>query len=282
MINKKDGRVHSNFNQTIAATGRLSSSEPNLQNIPSRSKEGREIRAAFIAAKDYKLLSLDYSQVELRLAAHISKDKKMMDAFKNGEDIHSATAAAINNVKLEDVNKKMRFSAKAVNFGILYGQGPHGLSRGTGISYTEARDFIDRYLEVYPGIKKMMAKFIKDAEKNTYAETLFKRRRPLPELTSDIPMMRKAAERMAINMPIQGTAADMIKQAMLNIDNYLSDKEDDIQLLIQVHDELIFEVKADKLEEYTEALKHLMMKALPLSIPVIVEASWGDNWGDLK
>ncbi|MDD2680499.1 MAG: DNA polymerase I [Patescibacteria group bacterium] len=282
MINEKDGRIHSNFNQTVAATGRLSSNEPNLQNIPARSEEGREIRAAFIASPGYKLLSLDYSQIELRLAAHISKDKKMIAAFKNGEDIHSATAAAINNVKLEEVTKKMRFSAKAINFGILYGQGPHGLSQGAGISYTEARDFIDRYLEVYPGIKKMMTKFIKDAEKNAYAETLFKRRRPLPELNSDIAMMRKAAERMAINMPIQGTAADMIKQAMLNIDRYLSGKENDIQLLVQVHDELIFEVKADKLEEYTESLRRLMADALPLSVPVIVEASFGDNWGDLK
>ncbi len=282
MINKKDGRIHSNFNQTVAATGRLSSNNPNLQNIPTRSEEGREIRAAFTANKGYKLLSLDYSQIELRLAAHISKDKKMIAAFKNGEDIHSTTAAAINNVKLEKVTKKMRYSAKAINFGILYGQGPHGLSQGAGISYTEARDFINRYLEVYPGIKKMMAKFIKDAEKNAYAETLFKRRRPLPELTSDIAMMRKAAERMAINMPIQGTAADMIKQAMLNIDHYLSGKENDIQLLIQVHDELIFEVKTDKLEEYTEALKHLMAEALPLSIPVLVGVSWGNNWGDLK
>jgi len=282
MINKKDGRVHSNFNQTIAATGRLSSNDPNLQNIPTRSEEGREIRAAFTASPGHKLLSLDYSQIELRLAAHISQDKRMMTAFKNGEDIHTATAAAINNVKLEDVTKKMRYSAKAINFGILYGQGPHGLSQGAGISYAEAKDFINRYLEVYPGIKKMMTKFIKDAEKNGYAETLFKRRRPLPELNSDITMMRKAAERMAINMPIQGTAADMIKKAMLNIDKFIQEKEAEIKLLLQVHDELIFEVKADKLEEYTKTLKLLMTEALPLSIPVVVEASWGDNWGDLK
>ncbi|MBN2885050.1 DNA polymerase I [Patescibacteria group bacterium] len=282
MINKKDGRIHSNFNQSVTATGRLSSSDPNLQNIPTRSQEGREIRAAFTASPGHKLLSLDYSQIELRLAAHISQDKKMMAAFKNGEDIHTATAAAINNVKLEDVTKKMRYSAKAINFGILYGQGPHGLSQGAGISYTEARDFINRYLEVYPGIKKMMDKFIADAEKNLYSETLFKRRRPLPELSSEIAMVRKAAERMAINMPIQGTAADMIKQAMLNIDEFLQRKEQEIQLLLQVHDELIFEVKADKLDEYKEALKKLMAEALPLSIPIVVEASWGDNWGDLK
>ena len=282
LINKKDGRIHSNFNQSVAATGRLSSNNPNLQNIPTRSQEGREIRKAFTATKGYKLLSLDYSQIELRLAAHISQDKKMMAAFKNKEDIHTATAASINNVTLEEVSKKMRYEAKAINFGILYGQGPHGLSQGAGISYTEARDFINRYLEVYPGIKKMMAKFIVDAEKHAYAETLFKRRRPLPELNSEITMVRKAAERMAINMPIQGTAADMIKQAMLNIDDFLQGKEKEIQLLIQVHDELIFEVKADKLNEYKEILKKLMTEALPLSIPVIVAASWGDNWADLK
>lgn len=282
LINKKDGRIHSNFNQSVAATGRLSSNNPNLQNIPTRSQEGREIRKAFTAAKSYKLLSLDYSQIELRLAAHISQDKRMMAAFKNKEDIHTATAASINNVKLEEVSKKMRHEAKAINFGILYGQGPHGLSQGADISYTEARDFINRYLKVYPGIKKMMAKFIVDAEKHAYAETLFKRRRPLPELNSEMTMVRKAAERMAINMPIQGTAADMIKQAMLNIDAFLQDKEEEIQLLIQVHDELIFEVKADKLDEYKEILKKLMAEALPLSIPVIVKASWGNNWADLK
>ncbi len=282
MINHKDGRVHTSFNQSIAATGRLSSTDPNLQNIPTRTEDGREIRAAFTADKNYKLLSLDYSQIELRLAAHLSQDKKMMAAFKKGEDIHTATAAAINGVKLEEVTKEMRRSAKAINFGILYGQGPHGLSQGAGISYAEAKDFIDRYLEVYPGIKKMMERFIDEARNKGYAETLFKRRRPLPELNADMPQMRRAAERMAINMPIQGTAADMIKQAMLNISHFLKGKEVDVRLLLQVHDELIFEIKADKLTEYIEPLRSLMAAALPLSVPVIVEDSAGDNWGDLK
>jgi len=168
---------------------------------------------------------LDYSQIELRLAAHLSQDKKMMSAFKKGEDIHTATAAGINGVKLEEVTKEMRRAAKAINFGILYGQGPHGLSQGAGISYAEAKAFIDRYLEVYPGIKKMMDRFIDEARDKGYAETLFKRRRPLPELNADMPQMRRAAERMAINMPIQGTAADMIKQAMLNISHFLKGKE---------------------------------------------------------
>ena len=282
MINSKDNRIHTSFNQSVAATGRLSSTDPNLQNIPTRTDEGQEIRAAFIAEKGNQLLSLDYSQIELRLAAHISQDKKMMAAFKNQEDIHTATAAAINGIKPEAVTKNMRRDAKAVNFGILYGQGPHGLSQGTGISYAEARDFIDRYLEVYPGIKKMMDSFIANARKKGYAETLFKRRRPLPDLNSDLPQIRRAAERMAINMPIQGTAADMIKQAMLDIDRFLKGKEKEIRLLLQVHDELIFEVKADKLKQYIEPLKKLMADALPLSVPVIVEASAGDNWGELK
>ena len=282
MINTQDGRIHTSFNQSIAATGRLSSTDPNLQNIPTRTEEGKEIRAAFQAEKGYRLLSLDYSQIELRLAAHISRDEKMITAFRDGEDIHSATAAAINGVPLEAVTKEMRRAAKAINFGILYGQGPHGLSQGAGISYADAKDFIDRYLEVYPGVKKMMDNFIAEALDKGYAETLFKRKRPLPEMQSEMALIRRAAERMAINMPIQGTAADMIKQAMLDINTYLQDKKDDIRLLLQVHDELIFEVKADKLEQYIEPLKKLMANALPLSVPIIVEASVGDNWGELK
>lgn len=282
LINAHDGRIHTSYNQSVAATGRLSSTDPNLQNIPTRTEEGREIRAAFVSEKDYVLLGLDYSQIELRLAAHLSRDKKMMSAFQKNEDIHAATAAAINGVALEAVTKEMRRAAKAINFGILYGQGPHGLSQGAGISYAEAKDFIDRYLEVYPGIKKMMDRFITDARTKGYAETLFKRRRPLPDLLSDMPQIRRAAERMAINMPIQGTAADMIKQAMLDINKYLTGQEEEIRLLLQVHDELIFEVKANKLEKHSEALKKLMADALPLSVPVIVEAASGHNWGELK
>lgn len=282
LISAKDGRIHTSFNQSVAATGRLSSTEPNLQNIPTRTAEGRAIRAAFVAETGYKLLSLDYSQIELRLAAHLSQDHKMMAAFKNQEDIHTATAAAINGVELTAVTKEMRRAAKAINFGILYGQGPHGLSQGAGISYAEAKNFIDRYLQVYPGIKMMMERFINEARQQGYAETLFKRRRPLPDLNADLPQIRRAAERMAINMPIQGTAADMIKQAMLDIKAFLIGKEDDIRLLLQVHDELIFEVKADKLEKYTQPLIDLMASALPLSVPVVVEAASGDNWGELK
>jgi DNA polymerase-1 len=282
LINKKDGRIHTHFNQSVTATGRLSSTEPNLQNIPTRSEEGREIRRAFVAQDGYKLLGLDYSQIELRLAAHLSGDKKMISAFLNGEDIHSATAAAINNVKLTEVSKEMRRAAKAINFGILYGQGPHGLSKEAGISYADAKQFIDRYFEVYPKIKEMMNKNIAEASDRGYAETLFKRRRPLPELSSDFVQVKRAAERMAINMPIQGSAADMIKKAMINIDQFLTGKEQEIKLLLQIHDELIFEVKIDKLEAYEKIIKKLMTEVLILSVPIVVESCSGDNWGELK
>jgi DNA polymerase I len=282
LINEKDGRIHTHFNQSITATGRLSSADPNLQNIPTRSEEGQEIRKAFAAKKGYQLLGLDYSQIELRLAAHLSKDQKMIEAFINKEDIHSATAAAINNVDLKEVSKEMRRAAKAINFGILYGQGPHGLSREAGISYSDAKKFIDRYFEVYPGIKQMMDKNIAEASNKGYAETLFKRRRPLPELHSNFPQIKRAAERMAMNMPIQGSAADMIKKAMIDIDKLIQDQGDDINLLLQIHDELIFEVKADKLEEYEKIIKKLMTEVISLSVPIVVETCSGNNWGDLK
>jgi len=282
LIHKKDGRIHTHFNQSITATGRLSSADPNLQNIPTRSQEGREIRKAFVAKEGYKLLGLDYSQIELRLAAHLSQDKKMIKAFLNKEDIHSATAAAINNIALTEISKEMRQAAKAINFGILYGQGPHGLSKEADISYSDAKKFIDRYFEVYPGIKQMMNKNINEASNKGYAETIFKRRRPLPELKSDFPQIKKAAERMAMNMPIQGSAADMIKKAMIDIDKFIRDKNDDINLLLQIHDELIFEVKIDKLKEYEQIIKKLMSEVVSLSVPIVVETCSGDNWGELK
>ncbi len=282
MVNKKTGRIHSNFNQTIAATGRLSSTEPNLQNIPTRTEEGRKIRNAFVAASGYKLVSFDYSQIELRLAAHMANDKKMIKAFKDQEDIHRATAAEINGVKLEDVTKKMRQEAKAINFGILYGQGPHGLAQSAGISYTEAREFIDKYFIAYPNVQKTIANYIKEANDNGYALTLFGRRRPLPEINSSIPMIRKSAERMAINTPVQGTAADLIKLAMINIYKLIAGQEKDIKMILQIHDELIFEIKEDKLDFYSPKIKNLMESVLPLKVPIIAEENIGDNWGELK
>lgn len=282
MINSQTDRIHTNFNQTVAATGRLSSNDPNLQNIPVKTEEGQKVRTAFTAEPGWKLVAFDYSQIELRLAAHMSRDKKMIEAFQTNTDIHAATAATINGVPLDQVTAKMRREAKAINFGILYGQGPHGLSQGAGISYAEASDFIKKYFQAYPGIKQMMDGFISIAREKGYAETLLGRRRPLPELNSTIPMVRKAAERMAINTPLQGTAADIIKLAMINIADWLSNCENDIHLLLQVHDELIFEIREDKVDEYAPAIKDLMEKPLPLKVPVVVDKKQGQDWGSLK
>jgi len=282
MINPKTSRIHTSFNQTIAATGRLSSTEPNLQNIPTRTEEGQKIRTAFVAAPGYKLVSFDYSQIELRLAAHMSGDQKMIKAFKEKEDIHTATAAEINGVKLEEVTKKMRREAKAVNFGLIYGQGPHGLSQGAGIPYWQASEFIKKYFSAYPGIKKMMDNSIKEARSKLYAITLFGRKRPLAEINSSIPMVRKSAERMAINTPIQGTAADLIKMAMVKIAELIQGHGDEIRLLLQVHDELIFEIKTDKIEAYAPKIRNIMQEGLKLRVPILVDENSGDNWGELK
>jgi len=284
LINKKTGRLHTSFNQTITATGRLSSTEPNLQNIPVRTDLGREIRKAFVAENGYKILSLDYSQIELRLAAHMSGDKKMIDAFKQGEDIHTATAAAINDVSLEEVTKEMRREAKATNFGILYGQGPHGLAQTADIPYDRAREFISNYFKVYKDVKIWIEKTISDAKENGYVETLFGRRRYLPEINSSVVMVAKGAERMAVNTPLQGTAADMIKEAMIEIDNMIKKdyKSEDVRMILQVHDELLFEVKSAKVEELSKKIKSIMEDVLKLKVPVVVDTSVGENWGELK
>ncbi len=282
MINSKTGRIHTSFNQTVTATGRLSSSDPNLQNIPTRTEEGQKIREAFVAGSGYKLLGFDYSQIELRLGAHISGDKKMIAAFKNNEDIHTATAAEINGVKLSEVTKTMRREAKAINFGILYGQGPHGLSQSAGIPYYQANEFIKKYFVAYPSIKKMINNSIAEAQKNSYAITLFGRKRPLPEINSNIGMVRKSAERMAINTPLQGTAADMIKMAMIKVEELIYGHENEIRMILQVHDELIFEVKEDKLDYYAPKIKDIMQDVLKLRVPIIVDQNIGDNWGELK
>jgi DNA polymerase-1 len=282
MINPKTGRLHTSFNQTIAATGRLSSTDPNLQNIPTRTAEGQKIRQAFVAAPGYKLVGFDYSQIELRLAAHMSGDKKMITAFKNSEDIHTATAAEINGVLPSEVTKNMRREAKAINFGILYGQGPHGLSQTAGIPYWQANEFIKKYFAAYPDIKKMTDGFIRAAQTNGYALTLFGRKRPLPEINSSVPVIRKSAERMAVNTPLQGTAADIIKAAMVAIAKLISGHETEIKMLLQVHDELIFEIKTDKLKDYGPKIKNIMQDVLALKVPIIVEENSGANWGELK
>lgn len=280
LINPLTKRLHTTFNQTIAATGRLSSTEPNLQNIPIRTELGREIRRAFIAQSGYELISFDYSQIELRLAAHLSQDKNLIKAFKNQQDIHTATAAAINQVELEKVTKQMRRAAKAINFGILYGQGPHGLSQTADIPYEEARDFIDRYFATYTGIKKYIDLTITQAQAKGYVETLLGRKRFLEDINAKNMQIRRAAERMAINTPIQGTAADMIKLAMIKIHNLIKD-ESNIKLLLQVHDELLFEAKPNIVKTLAPKIKHIMENVLKLTVPIVVDVKQGKNWEEM-
>lgn len=284
LVNKKTGRVHTSFNQTATATGRLSSLEPNLQNIPVRTKEGKEIRRAFIAERGMKLLALDYSQIELRLVASMSGDKKMIKAFESGADIHSATAAQINEIPLDEVTKEMRSQAKATNFGVLYGQGPHGLSQAAGISYARAQEFIEKYFQAFEGVKKFIDITIEDTRRDGYVTTLFGRKRHLPEINSTTPMIRKSAERMAVNTPLQGTAADMIKMAMIKVQDYIEKNytNEEVRMIIQVHDELIFEVKESLVNEVAREVKKIMENIIELKVPILVESKSGDNWGGVE
>jgi len=281
LVSPKTGRLHTNFNQTITATGRLSSNEPNLQNIPTKTALSKKIRQAFIAEKGYVFASLDYSQIELRLVAHMSADKRMLEAFARNEDIHAITAAAINEVSLKKVTPEMRREAKAVNFGVIYGQGPHGLSQGVGIPYQQAQEFIAKYFVTYSGIKKYIATNLEFAQKHGYVETLLGRRRNLPEINSTIIMIQKSAERMAINMPFQGTAADMIKLAMIKIAQLIENKND-IRMILQVHDELIFEIKEGLEKKYVNQIKDIMENIIKLKVPIIVDVKYGANWGEMK
>ncbi|MEI7498720.1 MAG: DNA polymerase I [Candidatus Falkowbacteria bacterium] len=284
LVNPLTGRIHTSYNQTIAATGRLSSSDPNLQNIPVKGDYGQAVRQAFVAQPGYELLALDYSQIELRLAAHMSGDEKMVEAFEQGLDIHTSTAAAINKVELTAVSKDMRRAAKAINFGILYGQGPHGLAQVADIPYWEAKQFIDAYFEVYPKVKAWVEQAIEQARESGYAETLFDRRRYLPELNSSVMQVRKAAERMAMNTPLQGTAADMIKLAMIQVDDWLQQTypAGEVRMLLQVHDELVFEVKHGLTKKVEPIIKEIMEKVIELKVPVIVESKTGQTWGEME
>lgn len=281
LVNKKTKRLHTSFNQAVATTGRLSSADPNLQNIPAKTALGKKIRKAFIAEKGYILASLDYSQIELRLVAHMSSDKRMLQAFVDNEDIHKITAAAINEVKLNEVNSKMRSEAKAINFGVIYGQGPHGLSQSAGIHYQKAQEFIIKYFTTYSGIKKYITTNLEFAQKHGYVETLLGRRRNLPEINSNIIIIQKSAERMAINMPFQGTAADMIKLAMIKVAKLIEDK-DDIKMILQVHDELIFEIKEKSIKKYINQIKAIMENIIKLKVPIIADTKIGLNWGEMK
>jgi len=274
-----DGRIHTTYNQIIAATGRLSSESPNLQNIPVRTERGREIRKAFIPRDDkHTLLASDYSQVELRIMASLSGDKGMIEAFKNGEDIHAATAAKVFGVDPEEVTREMRSKAKAVNFGIAYGQGSFGLAQNLGIGRTEAKEIIDSYFAKYSSVKAYMDKSIETARENNYCETIMGRILPLRDINSANGTVRSQAERIAINAPIQGSAADIIKLAMLDIHKFLKESDFKTTMLLQVHDELVFDVPKGELEEITPIIEEKMSNAFKLSVPLVVDSGTGDNW----
>ncbi|MBI5254682.1 DNA polymerase I, partial [Candidatus Falkowbacteria bacterium] len=282
LVEKKTGRVHTSFNQTITATGRLSSSDPNLQNIPVKTELGREIRRAFIAPRGRRLISADYSQVELRVIACLAKDETMMDVFKRGEDIHRATAAKIFNVPLEKVIDDQRRAAKEVNFGVIYGMGVHGLAWRKKISRQQAKDFIDKYFATFHKVKDYLEKMKELAAAKGYVETMFGRRRYLPEMHSGVQQVRAAAERMAINHPIQGTAADLLKIAMIEVFKELKKKSPATKMVLTVHDELVFEVDKDEVEKVGKIIDEKMEKIHKLCVPLNVDTKVGQNWRDME
>ncbi|MEQ5816891.1 DNA polymerase I [Marinobacter sp. NFXS11] len=281
LIHHRTGRVHTSYHQAVTATGRLSSSEPNLQNIPIRSEQGRRIRQAFIAPEGYKLVAADYSQIELRIMAHLSGDKGLLKAFEKGEDIHKATASEVFGVSLDDVSSDQRRSAKAINFGLIYGMSAFGLSRQLDVERKLAQGYIDRYFERYPGVLKYMDNIRKQAHDDGFVETLFGRRLYLPEINARNKQLQQAAERTAINAPMQGTAADIIKRAMVDVENWLlKEHADEARMTMQVHDELILEVKESALDKIRAGLEKRMSAAAELDVPLLVEAGAGDNWDE--
>lgn len=279
---KKDGRVHTSYNQAITQTGRLSSSDPNLQNIPTRTSEGRKIKEAFEAKSGNVLLSADYSQIELRVIAHIAKDKNMIKIFKEGRDIHTETASGLYDVSHEEVTKGMRRAAKIVNFGIIYGVSAHGLHQQVGVSREEGQRLIDKYFTLHPNIKKYSDEVIKQAKEIGYVETIFGRRRYLPEINSKNFAVRGAAERMAINMPVQGTAADLMKLAMIDISNGLNSVSKESKILLQVHDELILEIPKNDIKKVSDFVKNKMNNVASLSVPIETDIHWGKTWEKTK
>ena len=280
LINPATGRVHTSYHQAVTATGRLSSSDPNLQNIPIRTEEGRRVRQAFIAPKGYTLLAADYSQIELRIMAHLSRDQGLLDAFAKGLDIHKATAAEVFGVTLDNVSADQRRSAKAINFGLIYGMSSFGLAKQLGISRKSAQEYIDLYFKRYPGVLRYMEETKEFARENGYVETLFGRRLYLPEIKARNGMRRQAAERTAINAPMQGTAADIIKRAMMRVDEWLQSCDLDARMIMQVHDELVLEVANDQLELLIRGIKEQMEGAAELKVPLLVEADSGTNWDE--
>lgn len=279
-INPRTGRIHTSYQQAVAATGRLSSSDPNLQNIPIRTAEGRRIRQAFVASPGYKLLAADYSQIELRIMAHLAKDEGLLHAFRNDLDVHRATAAEVFGVALEAVTTDQRRSAKAINFGLIYGMSAFGLAKQIGVDRKQSQDYIDRYFARYPGVLAYMERTRAQAAEQGFVETLFGRRLYLPDINAKNPALRKGAERTAINAPMQGTAADIIKRAMVNVDNWLSQSGLDARVILQVHDELVLEVREELVEQVKDEIRGHMSRAAQLDVPLLVEVGIGANWDE--
>ena len=283
LINPKTGRIHTSFNQLGAATGRFSSYDPNLQNIPVRTKIGREIRKAFVAEEGFYLASFDYSQVELRIAASLAQDKKMISIFEEGRDIHQSTAAEVNNVALDEVTSEMRYQAKALNFGVLYGMSIQGFAESAGVSRDDAKKFIKEYMADFQGIASYIRNIKEHARQFGFVETVWGRKRFLPNINAGDWRLKQAAERMAVNMPIQGTAADIIKMAMVDIyEKLIKGHEDILRMVLQVHDELLFEIKQNKAEYYLPLIKDIMEHVVELAVPLKVDAAIGKNWKDIE
>ena len=282
-INPRDNRVHTSFNQTGSVTGRLASSEPNLQNIPTRTEIGRQVRQGFTASPGHNLLSVDYSQIELRIVAHMSGDEAMLKAFRAGQDIHATTAAAIYDIPLDQVTKEQRRHAKAINFGLIYGMSSFGLSRSTDLTLGEAENFVRDYFEHFPGVKKYLDNIRTLAAKQGYVETMLGRRRYFPNLANPVnQVMRNREEREAINAPIQGTAADIMKIAMIRLQDALQSSGMKSKMILQVHDELVLDVPDDELKAVTMLVRKVMEEAYKLDIPLLTEARSGVNWGSMQ
>jgi len=280
-INPKTGRIHCTFNQSTTATGRLSCQDPNLQNIPIRGVQGQRIRECFIPEKDkWSFVGGDYSQIELRLLAHFSEDPELLQAFHRGEDIHAYTASLVFDVPLNEVSSEMRSQAKAVNFGILYGQGPYGLSKQTGFSFTQASEFIKKYFNRYPRVAEYIEHCKQQARKTGVATTYTGRQRPIAEIDNKNPAVRAAAERLAVNTPLQGTAADLIKMAMIDIDRSITAMRLNGAMILQIHDELIFEVPDGEIPHFEKMVKEKMEHVFQLRVPIEVSISVGKNWGE--
>jgi DNA polymerase-1 len=279
-INARTGRVHTSYHQAVAATGRLSSQDPNLQNIPIRTAEGRRIRQAFIAPEGHVLLAADYSQIELRIMAHLSGDEGLLRAFANDLDIHQATAAEVFGATLESVTSDQRRSAKAINFGLIYGMSAFGLAKQLGIPRGAAQEYIDLYFTRYPGVKRYMEETRAQAKSQGYVETVFGRRLYLSDINARNKQFQQAAERAAINAPMQGTAADIIKRAMIAVDAWCTGAERGARLIMQVHDELVLEVETARIAEVTDAVRGHMMAAASLRVPLKVDAGTGSNWDE--